>query len=131
MTVKMETIMKKVNELEKLNISSSEIAFGNVVNNKTQYHDQILKIRKTLNAFSRDLSKAEKAYIEQTTKNELWDTFENLVKNNDGNMQMALDQIKRAATSSQVTPDTTRPPKEDTQNTNAYGFSDQPNYNRQ
>lgn len=131
MTVKMETIMKKVNELEKLNISSSEIAFGNVVNNKTQYHDQILKIRKTLNAFSRDLSKAEKAYIEQTTKNELWDTFENLVKNNDGNMQMALDQIKRVATSSQVPPDTTRPPKEDTQNTNAYGFNNQPNYNQQ
>lgn len=131
MTVKMETIMKKVNELEKLNISSSDIAFGNVVNNKTQYHDQILKIKKTLNTFSRELSKAEKAYIEQTTKNELWDTFESLVKNNDGNMQKALEQIKRAATDSKVTPDTSSLPKTDTQNTESYGFRDQQNYGQQ
>lgn len=127
----METIMKKVNELEKLNISSSDIAFGNVVNNKTQYHDQILKIKKTLNTFSRELSKAEKAYIEQTTKNELWDTFESLVKNNDGNMQKALEQIKRAATDSKVTPDTSSLPKTDTQNTESYGFRDQQNYGQQ
>lgn len=128
MTVKMETIMKKVNELEKLNISSSDIAFGNVVNNKTQYHDQILKIKKTLNTFSRELSKAEKAYIEQTTKNELWDTFESLVKNNDGNMQKALEQIKQAATDSKVTTDTSSLPKADTQNAESYGFRDQQNY---
>lgn len=131
MTVKMETIMKKVNELEKLNISSSDIAFGNVVNNKTQYHDQILKIKKTLNTFSRELSKAEKAYIEQTTKNELWDTFESLVKNNDGNMQKALEQIKQAATDSKVTPDTSSLPKADTQNAESYGFRDQQNYGQQ
>lgn len=131
MTVKMETIMKKVNELEKLNISSSDIAFGNVVNNKTQYHDQILKIKKTLNTFSRELSKSEKAYIEQTTKNELWDTFESLVKNNDGNMQKALEQIKQAATDSKVIPDTSSLPKADTQNTESYGFRDQQNYGQQ
>lgn len=131
MTVKMETIMKKVNELEKLNISSSDIAFGNVVNNKTQYHDQILKIKKTLNTFSRELSKAEKAYIEQTTKNELWDTFESLVKNNDGNMQKALEQIKQAATDSRVTPDTSSLPKADAQNTESYDFRDQQNYGQQ
>lgn len=131
MTVKMETIMKKVNELEKLNVSSSEIAFGNVVNNKTQYHDQIVKIRKILNAFSRDLAKAEKAYIEQTTKNELWDTFERLVKNNDGNMQMALEQIKQAAITSKVTPDTTSIPKANTPNTDTYGFNNQGNYGQQ
>lgn len=96
MTVKVETILKKIADLKKIDLSSNNVAFGRINDGQTQYHDKIMQARKDLSNFSRDLTKAEKDYVDNAEKEELQKLFNKMIKKNGGNASKALAEIKKS-----------------------------------
>lgn len=98
MTVKIETIEKKVNELKKMHIDENDIAFGQIANSHSEYHDRILKIRRELNSFSRDLIRAENQYVKRAADKDMHNILnayvEKYMSENNGNMALAISQIQ-------------------------------------
>ena len=98
MTIKVTTVLKKINELDKLNIKESGLALGKIVDGHSEYHDQLADAKKKLASISRDLTKCENDYVEATTKRDVFDLFyEQYVKANGGNVSKAFDEFKKQA----------------------------------
>ncbi len=97
MQIKMSTIIRRVNELDKMNLKDNNIDFGRIHDGQTEYHQDVLDVRKKLNNFSRALSRKEKDYVSKTTKNMVLNMFvNNFVKPNHGDISKAIADFKQA-----------------------------------
>lgn len=91
--VRIETIKKRLKFLNKINMD--DVAFGNVINGQTQYHQDIEDIAHDLRVFARQLTVSEEKYIKSSEDRDALKAFFQLKNSVNGDTQKAISAMRQ------------------------------------